>query len=115
MAQRRTSPRRSGGSESAVKNRSTSPGPRLKKAKNDRGSIFNRLIFIEVFRVLSKHTTYVSMRPYKTRIAERSGGSVSSHTLPGQDRGRIKKAISSNQGKKDERNTFMTKRLVKIR
>jgi hypothetical protein len=57
MAQRRTSLRRSGRSESTVKNRSFSPGPRLKKAKNDRGSIFNRLIFIEVFRVLSKHTT----------------------------------------------------------
>ncbi len=58
MAQRRTSPRRSGGSESAVKNRSTSPGPKLKKALNEQGSIFNCLIFIEVFRELSKHTTY---------------------------------------------------------
>jgi hypothetical protein len=58
MAQRRTSPRRSGGSESAVKNRSTSPGPTLKKAKNERGSIFNCLMFIEVLRELSKHTTY---------------------------------------------------------
>jgi hypothetical protein len=59
MAQRRTSPRRSGGSESAVKNRSTSPGPTLKKALNERGSIFNCFIFIEVFRELSKHTTYI--------------------------------------------------------
>jgi hypothetical protein len=59
MAQRRTSPRRSGGSESAVKNSSTSPGPTLKKAKNERGSIFNCLMFIEVLRELSKHTTYV--------------------------------------------------------
>jgi hypothetical protein len=58
MAQRRTSPRRSGSSKSAVKIRSTSPGPTLKKALNEHGSIFNCLIFIEVFRELSKHTTY---------------------------------------------------------
>jgi hypothetical protein len=58
MVQRRTSPRHSGGSESTAKNRSTSPGPKLKKAKSERGSIFNCLIFIEVFRELSKHTLY---------------------------------------------------------
>ncbi len=50
------SPRRFGDSESAAKNISTSPGPTLKKAKNKRGSIFNCLIFIEVFQELSKHT-----------------------------------------------------------
>jgi hypothetical protein len=49
------SPRRFGDSESTAKNISTSPGPTLKKAKNKRGSIFNCLIFIEVFRELSKH------------------------------------------------------------
>jgi hypothetical protein len=54
MEHRRTSPRRSGDSESAAKNLSTSPGPTLKKAKNKRGSIFNCLIFIEVFWELSK-------------------------------------------------------------
>ncbi len=58
MAHRRTSPRRSGDSESAGKNIWTSPGPTLKKAKNKRGSFFNCLIFIKVFRELSKHTTY---------------------------------------------------------
>jgi hypothetical protein len=57
MAHRRTSPRRSGDSESAAKNILTSPGLSLKKAKNKRGSIFNCLIFIEVFRELSKQTT----------------------------------------------------------
>jgi hypothetical protein len=62
MALRRTSPRRSGGSESAVKIRSTSPGPTLKKDLNERGSIFNCLLLIEVFRVLSKHTTYITRR-----------------------------------------------------
>ncbi len=61
MAHRRTSPRRSGDSESAGKNIWTSPGPTLKKAKNKRGSIFNCLIFIKVLRELSKHTTYVSV------------------------------------------------------
>ncbi len=61
MAQRpRTSPRHSGGSESTAKNTSTLPGPTLKKAKNKCGSIFNCLIFIEVFWELSKHTPYVS-------------------------------------------------------
>jgi hypothetical protein len=61
MAQRRTLPRRSGGSESAAKDTSTSPpGPKLKKAKNKRSSIFNCLTFIEVFRELSKHTTYIT-------------------------------------------------------
>jgi hypothetical protein len=60
MAHRRTSPRRSGDSESAGKNIWTSPGPTLKKAKNKRGSIFNCLMFINVFRELSKHTTYAS-------------------------------------------------------
>jgi hypothetical protein len=59
MAQRRMLPRRFGGSESAAKNTSTLPGPTLKKAKNKRSSIFNCLTFIEVFRELSKHTTYV--------------------------------------------------------
>jgi hypothetical protein len=33
-------------------------GSYVKKAKNKRGSIFNCLIFIEVFRELSKHTSY---------------------------------------------------------
>jgi hypothetical protein len=56
MAQRRTLPRRSGGSESAAKNTLTSPGPTLKTAKNKHGSIFNCLTFIEVFWELSKHT-----------------------------------------------------------
>ncbi len=51
--------RRSGGSESAAKNISTSPGPTLKKAKNKRASIYNCSLFIEVFRELSKHTPYV--------------------------------------------------------
>ncbi len=60
MAHRRTSPRRSGDSESAEKNTRISPGPTLKKAKNKRGSIFNCLIFIKVLRELSKHTTYLS-------------------------------------------------------
>jgi hypothetical protein len=60
MAHRR-SPRRSGDSESAGKNIWTSPGPTLKKAKNKRGSIFNCSIFINVFRELSKHTTYHAM------------------------------------------------------
>jgi hypothetical protein len=32
----------------------------LKKAKSKRGSIFNCLIFIKVFRELSKHTTYMT-------------------------------------------------------
>jgi hypothetical protein len=41
MAQRRTLPMRSGGSESAAKNTSTSAGSTLKKAKNKQGSIFN--------------------------------------------------------------------------
>ncbi len=59
MAQRRTLPSRSGGSESVVKNRSTSLGPTLKKAKKERGSIFNCFMFIEVLRELSKHTTYI--------------------------------------------------------
>jgi hypothetical protein len=59
MAHRRTSPRRSGDSESDRKNIWTSPGPTLKKAKNKRGSILNCLIFIKVFRELSKHTTYI--------------------------------------------------------
>jgi hypothetical protein len=68
MAQRRTLLRRSGGSESAVKNSSTLPGPRLKKAKNECGSIFNCLIFIKVFRELSKHTMYVAA--YKTECTE---------------------------------------------
>jgi hypothetical protein len=63
MAQRRTLPRRSGGSESAAKNTSTSPGPKLKKAKNKRSSILNCLTFIEVFRELSKHTTYTVNAP----------------------------------------------------
>jgi hypothetical protein len=44
-----TSPSRSGGSESTVKNILTSSGPTLKKAKNKRGSNLNCLIFIEVF------------------------------------------------------------------
>jgi hypothetical protein len=61
MAHRRTSPRRSGNSESAAKNKSISPGPMLKKAKYKHGSIFNCLIFIEVFRELSKHTPYVGV------------------------------------------------------
>ncbi len=68
IAHRRTSLRRSGDSESAAKNISTSPGPKLKKAKNKRGSIFNCLIFIEVFRELSKHTTYMfkfTMSPWQ--------------------------------------------------
>jgi hypothetical protein len=59
MVQRRTLPRRSGGSESAAKTTSTSPGPKLKKAKNKRSSIFNCLTFIEVFRELGKHATYI--------------------------------------------------------
>jgi hypothetical protein len=45
MAHRQKSPRRSGDSESAAKNISTSPGPMLKKAKNKCGSIFNDSIF----------------------------------------------------------------------
>jgi hypothetical protein len=60
MAQRRTLPRRSGGSESTAKNISTLPSPTLKKAENKHSSIFNCLTFIEVFRELSKHTTYLS-------------------------------------------------------
>ncbi len=52
MAHRRTSPRRSGDSESAGKNIWTSPSPTLKKAKSKRGSIFNCLMFIDVFREL---------------------------------------------------------------
>jgi hypothetical protein len=43
MAQRRTLQRRSSGSESAAKNIPISPGPRLKKAKSKRSSIFNCL------------------------------------------------------------------------
>jgi hypothetical protein len=61
MAQRRTLPRRFGGSESAAKNILTLPGPALKKAKIKRGSIFNCSFFIEVFRELSKHTPYVGI------------------------------------------------------
>jgi hypothetical protein len=64
MAQRRTLPRRSGGSESTAKNTSTLQGPTLKKAKNKRGSIFNCLIFIEEFRELSKHTPYIAQQTY---------------------------------------------------
>jgi hypothetical protein len=56
MARRRMSPRHSGGSKSAAKNTSTSPGPTLKKAKNKHASIYNGFIFICVFRELSKHT-----------------------------------------------------------
>ncbi len=59
MAQRRMSPRRSSGSESAAISISTSPGPTLKKAKNERASIYNCSLFIEVFRELSKHTPYI--------------------------------------------------------
>ncbi len=47
------------GSESAAKNISTSPGPKLKKAKNKCASVYNRSFFIEVFRELSKHTPYI--------------------------------------------------------
>jgi hypothetical protein len=55
MMRRRTSLRRSGGSQSAAKNISTSPGPTLKKSINKRTSIYNCLIFIDVFRELNKH------------------------------------------------------------
>ncbi len=45
---------------SATKNVSTSPGPTLKKAKNKWITIYNRFLLISVFRVLSKHTPYIS-------------------------------------------------------
>ncbi len=58
MVQRQTLPRRSSSSESTAKNKSTSPGSTVKKAKNKRTSIYNCSLFIEVFRELSKHTPY---------------------------------------------------------
>jgi hypothetical protein len=64
MAQRRTSLRHSGGSESAVKNRSTSPGPTQKKTQMNVALSSTGLIFIEVFRELSKHTTYLATTLY---------------------------------------------------
>jgi hypothetical protein len=58
MAQCRTSPRRSG--KSTAKNKSTSPGPTLKKDKNKCAFIYYCFIFIEVFRELSKHTPNIN-------------------------------------------------------
>jgi hypothetical protein len=60
MAPRRASPRRSGGSKSAAKNLSTSLGHTLKKAKIKCASIYNCLIFIDLFWELSKHTLYTN-------------------------------------------------------
>jgi hypothetical protein len=58
-ARRRTSPRRSGGSMSTLKNTLTLPGPVLKKHKNLHTFIYNGFIFIDVFRELSKHTPHI--------------------------------------------------------
>jgi hypothetical protein len=50
MAPQRTSPRCSGSSKRAAKNTLILPGPTLKKAKNNRASIYNCFIFINVFQ-----------------------------------------------------------------